>query len=368
MERIVISFSSEAWLISRKNPDRIGGRLSFFRNWPRGESMSSSEVPSFQAHRFLPTGHLQTIISRYLPGPPTRLASVDRRIRLDDGDEVVIHDSTASGWSPGQPMVLLVHGLGGDASGIELVKLGARLFQQGIRVVRINLRGAGPGFGLARKLYSGASYIEVRAVAEWMVQNARRSPLALVGFSLGGNLVLNVAAEAASRPLEGLDCVLAAGAPIDLASCARWMDHPSRRFYDRQFLYTVIPEVRRLHARFPELGRVDLGSVRSMLEFDRCYTAPRNGFSSVETYHQRCSPVGSLHQIEVPGLVVHARDDPFIPLEPFLRAQFPPSLELEILGAGGHLGFISRKPWAGDRRWLVSRMDAWLAKRWNPRS
>ena len=183
--------------------------------------------------------------------------------------------------------------------------------------------------------------------------------------TLGANLVLNLAGESATRPVEGLDCVLAAGAPIDLAACARWMDHPSRRFYDRQFLYSVIPEVQRLHDRFPELGRVNLSSVGSILEFDRSYTAPRNGFTSVEAYYHECSPIRTVGQIAATGLVIHAKDDPFIPLEPFLRAQFAGSIEVEIYPRGGHLGFISRKPWAGDRRWLVTRLAAWLAARWD---
>jgi predicted alpha/beta-fold hydrolase len=89
--------------------------------------MSSSRVPSFEPHSFLPTGHLQTILSRYLPGPKARLKAIKAQIRLEDGDQVVVFDSIAPGWSPGRPMALLVHGLGGDASGIALVKLGSRL-------------------------------------------------------------------------------------------------------------------------------------------------------------------------------------------------------------------------------------------------
>jgi predicted alpha/beta-fold hydrolase len=261
-------------------------------------------------------------------------------------------------------MALLVHGLGGDAGGIELVRLGSRLVGLGVRVVRINLRGAGPGFGLARTLYSGASMGEVRAVADWMAREGDGSPLALVRFSLGAALVLNLAADSADRPVDGLDCVVAAGAPVDLAACARWMAHPSRRFYDRQFVYTVVPMVERLHARFPDLGPVDLGEVRSMLDFDRAYTAPRNGFQGIEAYHEACSPIRRMGRIGVSGLVVHALDDPFIPTAPLLQAQFPAGLELEIHRQGGHLGFISRESWAGDRRWLVTRLAAWLARRW----
>ena len=322
------------------------------------------EVPPFEPHPLLPTGHLQTILSRYLFGLSARLDVVDHLVTLADGDRLVVHDSTPEEWRAGRPMALLVHGLGGDAIGIDLVRLATRLVEAGARVVRMNLRGAGPGFGLAARLYSAASVDEVRAVAHWMASEAAGSPIGLVGFSLGGNLVLNLAADAVERPVPGLDCVVAAGAPIDLGACGRHMDHPARRFYDRHFLYSVIPEVRRHHARFPGLKPIDLSQVRSMLDFDRRYTAPRNGFSSVEEYHERCSPIGRVARIAVPGLVVHSRDDPFVPTEPFARASFAPGLDLEIHRAGGHLGFISQRPWAGDHRWLITRMAAWLAGRW----
>jgi predicted alpha/beta-fold hydrolase len=322
------------------------------------------EVPPFQPHSLLPTGHLQTILSRYLFGMSARIDAVEHRVTLPDGDRLVVHDSTPEGWRAGRPMALLVHGLGGDANGIDLVRLATRLVEAGARVVRMNLRGAGPGFGLASRLYSAASVDEVRAVAGWMACGAPGSPMGLVGFSLGGNLVLNLAAEAVDRPVPGLDCVVAAGAPIDLGACGRRMDHPARRFYDRHFLYSVIPEVRRHQARFPDPKPIDLGLVRSMLDFDRRYTAPRNGFSTVEEYHERCSPIGRVNRIAVPGLVVHAEDDPFVPTEPFSRASFAPGLDLEIHRAGGHCGFISQTPWAGDHRWLLTRMAAWLAGRW----
>ena len=322
--------------------------------------MDRSTIPEFEPNRFLPGGHLQTILSRYLVGKPVKLPSTTQRFNLDDGDQLVLLDSKPADWRPGRPVALLVHGLGGDANGIELVRLGARLVRLGVRVVRVNLRGAGLGAGLSRRLYSGASGPDVAAVAARLANDFPGSPIGLVGFSLGGCLVLNVA----SSGLAGLDCVIAAGAPVDLDACSRWMMHPSRRFYDRQFVYTMIPEVKRLHTRFPELGRLNLDHVSSVRDFDQAYTAPRNGFRSVDDYYAQCSPVGKLDQIKVSGLLIHAMDDPFIPLGPLTNAKVSPSLEVEILPEGGHLGFISRKSWSGDRRWLVSRLAAWLSARW----
>jgi predicted alpha/beta-fold hydrolase len=196
--------------------------------------------------------------------------------------------------------------------------------------------------------------------------NARApgSPVALVGFSLGANLVLKLAAEAAAQPLEGLDCVLAANPPVDLAACCNHMQRPENRIYDRNFVRHLRREVARLHDRFPELGPVGLPDRLTLFEFDDLYTAPRNGFKGAEEYYARCSAGPLIPGIAVDGLVVHAEDDPFIPAEGVCRATFPPGLALELIPSGGHLGYVSSRRWGGDRRWLEGRLTAWLTERW----
>ncbi|MBX6314885.1 MAG: alpha/beta fold hydrolase, partial [Isosphaeraceae bacterium] len=227
-----------------------------------------------------------------------------------------------------------------------------------------NLRGAGSGFGLARSTYHSGKTDDVRAVVRWLTRQAPGSPLALVGFSLGANLVLKLAAEAADEPLEGLDCVLAANPPLDLAACCRHLQRPENRLYDRNFVRLLRAEVRRLHDAFPALGPIDLSHIRNLYAFDEAYTAPRHGFTSAADYYARSSAGPLVPRIRVPGLVVHAEDDPFIPAEPFRAIEFPPQLALELIPSGGHLGYISRSRWQGDRRWLDARLATWLAARW----
>ena len=82
-------------------------------------------------------------------------------------------------------------------------------------------------------------------------------------------------------------------------------------------------------------------------------------------YYAKSSAVGRIPEIRVPGLVVHAEDDPFIPTAPFRRARFPESLALEMIPGGGHLGYISDRPWLGDRRWLDARITSWLKDFWS---
>ena len=321
-------------------------------------------VPTFQSHPMLPNGHWQTIVGRYLPSSEGRFESRDVDLELEDGDRLRVMDTVTAGWRPGTPAAVLVHGLAGDARSPYVVRMAERLLKTGVRVVRMNLRGAGEGFGLAKKTYHAGLTGDVRRVAEWLANEAPGSPIALVGFSLGANLVLKLAAEAASDPVEGLDCVLAANAPLDLLACSRNMRSPRRRIYDRNFVRALKAEIRRLHERLPELGPVDLSRVETLYDFDESYTAPRHGFAGAEEYYARSSAGPMLTQVVVPGLVVHAEDDPFIPVDSYRGLQFPASLALELIPSGGHLGYISRTRWDGDHRWLEARLSRWLADRW----
>lgn len=321
-------------------------------------------MPPFEPHPLLPNGHWQTIVGRYLPGRVDWPSSRDVDLALSDGDRLRLLDSTPEGWEPGDPAAVLVHGLAGCARAPYVVRVAAKLVKQGVRAVRMNLRGAGAGFGLARGIYHAGRSGDVRAVTEWLAAAAPGSPIAIIGFSLGGNLVLKLAAEAAESPLEGLDCVLAANPPLDLLACCRNMQRPERRLYDGNFLRLLRKEVGRLHARFPDLGPPPITKMRSVYEFDECYTAPRNGFSGAEEYYARSSAGPLLPKIRIPGLVVHAEDDPFIPAETYQGLEFPKSLALELIPSGGHLGYISRSRWDGDRRWLDARLASWLADRW----
>jgi predicted alpha/beta-fold hydrolase len=323
-------------------------------------------VPPFEPHPLLRGGDVQTIAGRYLPGRRVRLHSTYHELLLEDGDRLAVLESIPSGWSEGDPAAVLVHGLSGCARAPYVVRLADRLVRLGVRVVRMNLRGAGAGFGLARGIYHSGRSEDVRAVAEWTAGRSPGSPMALVGFSLGANLVLKLAAEAAESPVSGLDCVLAANPPIDLAACCRNLQTRRNHIYDRNFVRSLRAEIARLHAAFPDLGPVNLDRVRTLYQFDDEYTAPRNGFAGAEDYYARSSAGPLIGKIALPGLVVHADDDPFIPAEPFRQVRFPAGLAFELIRSGGHLGFISRSRWGGDRRWLDARLVAWLAARWRP--
>lgn len=287
-----------------------------------------------------------------------------RRLTLDDGDRLCVFDAVPAGWRAGDPCAVIVHGLAGHAEAPDIVAIAGRVAALGVRTIRMNLRNAGRGFGLARRFYHPGSADEVRATTEWLARQTPGSPIALLGVSLGGGLVLKLAAEAADRPVAGLDALLVAGAPVDFGRASRGLSEPPRRFYDRNLLIPMLAEIRRLHRRFPELGPHGLEGVDTLRDLDRRYNAPRSGFADVDAYHEACSALPQLGRIPIPGLVVHAQDDPCIAHGSTRDAHWPEAIEVDTPAAGGHLGFISREPWAGDRRWLPTRFAAWLATHW----
>lgn len=325
---------------------------------------ASAAFPPFDPHPLLLNPHLQTLAARYRLGDTAPPASTRHEVRLVDGDQIVYLDSIPEAWRSGDPIALLVHGLAGCAESPYVVRVARRLLAIGLRVVRMNLRGAGAGFGLARGIYHAGRTEDVRAVVDDLTQRTPSSPIALVGFSLGGNLVLKLAAEAAEEPLPALDAVLAVNPPLDLEACSNHLRSGRLRLYDRHFVRLLRAQIGSLHARFPDLGSVDWSHIHSLHDFDHHYTAPRNGFQSAADYYRRSSAGPILHRINLPGLVVHAADDPFIPVESFRTAIFPSLLERDVAPKGGHLGYVSRTTRGGDRRWLDARLGHWLATRW----
>ena len=323
------------------------------------------DFPPFEPHPLLRNGHLQTIVARYMPGPRVRLTSTYHEVPLGDDLALSVLESIPASWRAGDPAVVMVHGLAGCVRSPFLSRVALKLYRMGVRVVRMNLKGAGSGYGLARNFYHGGRSEDPRAVVRWLARRAPGSPIALVGFSLGANLTLKVAAEAADEPLDGLDCVIAANPPIDLRAACEHLGRPQGRIYDRNFIKLLKAEEERLRFAFPDLEPCDFSRVGNVFDFDDVYTAPRNGFRDADEYYARSSAAPLIPEIKAPGLVIHAADDPFIPVEPFLTARFPDQLALELNPHGGHLGYLNRVPRGGDRRWLDARIAAWLASRWD---
>ncbi len=317
--------------------------------------------PDFRPLPLLSNPHVQTVLAILFKGRPFSFASTEHTVALPDGDHLVLHDSVPPGWQPGDRIALLVHGLGGSHQAGSVQRLAGLLLPAGLRVVRLDLRGCGRGLPLARRPYHAGCSGDLRAAAAEVHRWSPTSPLVLIGFSLGGNIVLKLAGEAAEQPVPGLECVVAAAPPIHLERCSELLALPRNRFYERHFLHHLLRLVRQRQRLFPDLPQVRFPPHLTLRVFDDLYTAPRSGYAGALDYYRRAASAPLIPAIRVPALILTARDDPFIAVEPFEDLAVPPHVEVRILDQGGHLGFLG---WdgAGGIRWAERRIAEWVLR------
>ena len=245
------------------------------------------------------------------------------------------------------PLALLVHGLGGDEDSPYMHSTATALLARGYPVVRLNLRGAGRSRPLCGAEYHAGRTEDLRKAMS-AIGDGYGSGFVLVGYSLGANMVLKLAGESARA--SGLRAVVAVSAPIDLAAASKRFLARRNRPYHSMLLRRLKQESLAPSARRNERERAMIRGIRNIYEFDERVTAPRNGYRSAEHYYAENAAVGFLDRIRVPALLIHAADDPWIPVDAYreLRLADHPKLDLLLSRGGGHLGFHGRGaalPW-----------------------
>ncbi|HEY7330996.1 MAG TPA: alpha/beta fold hydrolase [Gemmataceae bacterium] len=329
-------------------------------------SLSASETWladfDFQPLPFLRNAHIQTVLGVLMPGLNCPLPDQRHLVDLADGDRLVLHNNTPLGWKAGDPMALLVHGLSGSHTSAHIRRLTALLLARRVRVVRMDQRGAGAGIALARGVYHAGRSDDVRAALAEIHGWSPSSPLLVIGLSLGGALALRLAGEAADRPVPGLTRLVALSPPIDLSRCAALLSLPKNRIYEGNFLRDLLIEARHRQRFFPDLPPLRFPRRRlTMRLFDDLYTAPRSGFADALDYYHRASCAALVPHIQIPTLILTARDDPFIAIEPFENLEAPSHILVRIVNHGGHLGFLG---WdgGGGIRWAERRIVEWICQ------
>jgi predicted alpha/beta-fold hydrolase len=314
----------------------------------------------FRSLPFLGNPHLQTVVANLFGWTRERVPSTLHLVPLPDGDLVALHETTPPKWTPGQPCVLLVHGLGGCHQSGYMRRMTNELAGHGLRVYRMDLRGCGAGMPHAREFYNAACSADVRECLEWMGTHNPGSSLLLVGFSLGGNIALKLAGEAASKPVRNLVGVVSLAAPIDLLRCSNLL--AGLPFYDRFYSYHLVTQVRRRARLRPDLPAVEFPSRLTVRIFDEVYTAPRGGYAGAIDYYQRASSLPFIPEITLPTFLLSARDDPFVAWQPYADLPRRDNLEVHLSEGGGHLGFLGPDG-RGGIRWAETRIIDWILRR-----
>lgn len=302
-------------------------------------------------------GDLQTLRNLLVGQPADLSAWPDRRVELDladgTGDRLVgsFHGASGSGSS----LAVLIHGLTGSEDSHYLRVTARHLLGQGYAVLRLNLRGSGPGRALARQQYHAGRSADLDAALRAfhaLEPAAFQGELFLVGYSLGANMLLKFLAE------EGKDwsvtAAAAVSAPIDLRAGQQRLMMTRNSLYHYWLLRNM---KRELLARPGTLNSDQvriIKALRDIFAFDDQIVAPQNGFAGALDYYARCSAIRFLPEIQTPTLVVHAADDPWIPVQSYRAVDWQayPKLRLLLAEGGGHVGFHAADavaPWH-DRR------------------
>lgn len=252
----------------------------------------------------------------------------------------------------------MVHGLEGSSAAGYARSLAHAALQAGYAVHRFNMRSCGGTEHLSgRVLYHSGQTCDLLAVLR---QLKSQMPVILIGFSLGGNVVLKLAGELGESAGALIAGVAAVSTPIDLAACARRLCARSNLVYSRRFLSRLKQRIRLKESLTPGLFPLeDLGRVKTIYDFDDLFTARSFGFGSADNYYATQSSNQFLEHIRVPALLVQAKDDPLIPFEVYNHPAFSKNDHLRLLAIehGGHLGYISKKK---PRLWLDGVLVEWM--------
>ena len=317
-------------------------------------------MPPYRAPWWLPGGHLQTIYPKFLlrqAPPPYRR----ERWATPDGDFIDLDWVDDDG--PHSPLVALFHGLEGESASHYATALMRALSRRRWRGVVVHFRGcSGEPNRLPRAYHSG----DVDEIA-WILRRLRAldatAPLFAAGVSLGGNALLKWLGRERTSARAVVDAAAGVSAPVDLMTAGDLLSSGMNRLYGNHFLQTLKKKSLEKLASFPSLYDADLvRNARTLREFDNVVTAPLHGFRDTDDYWTRASSKPDLKLIEVPTLIVHARNDPFLPGQ-YLPGvnEVSASVTLDYPEGGGHVGFASG-PFPGNLEWLPERLLAFFSE------
>ncbi len=297
---------------------------------------------AFRPRRSLRGGHIQTLASFFLP----------RRIDLPTPEERLIEVTPGIKvrcwcyWQPDRAhklTVIAVHGLEGSTESQYMLGIARHGLAAGMNVVLMNQRNCGGMDHCAPTLYNSSLSADVAAVAQHVVERDGVQRFALAGFSMGGNLVLKLAGEWGANAPPQFRCVAAVCPALDLAASADALHEPANRIYEMYFLVQLYRRFRGKVRMFPnDFDASRLQGVRTLRQFDDRVTAYYCGFTGADDYYARAAAANVVDRIQVPTLIIHAANDPFIRVLPQTRHKIESNPHITFIETsdGGHCAFV----------------------------
>ena len=295
--------------------------------------------------------HVETImpaISRKVPG-----VSYEReRITTPD------HDFLDLDWlrSDSQELVVLSHGLEGNTSRAYMKGMARAFYRQGYEVLAWNFRGCSEEINRQLRFYHSGTTDDLNVVIQYALQQKNYKSVFLIGFSMGGNLTLKYLGEKGKHVSPKIKKAITFSVPLDLHTACLKISTPQNFVYARQFLRDLKEKIARKASIMPHLlDTAPLDGIKTLMEFDDCYTAPIHGFENALDYYRRCSAIHYLADIRIPTLVLNALNDPLLSEDcyPVDLLKNHANVYFDYPQRGGHVGFTRFKEnglfWSEER-------------------
>lgn len=322
--------------------------------------MPQIDHSAYHPPRWQRGGHMQTIVPNAFRHVPL-ITAEGERLELDDGDFLDL------GWSGRKKnrLAILSHGLENRYTCNYMQGMARALARRGWDVLAWTMRGCGAERNRHLACYNGGETRDLDAVVRHALASHPAESLALVGFSLGGNLTLKYLGEAVRDPR--IRAAAGISVPCDLAGSARRLAEPDNRLYMIRFLRKLRRRIRDKASQHP--GKIDLtglDEIRDFETFDTRYTAPLHGFKDAAEYWKKSSCKPFLKTIGIPALVLNARNDPFLSpsCHPFDEAAASDLVFLDCPDQGGHVGFAL--PGTMRETWAEQRVCGFMEEQANP--
>jgi uncharacterized protein len=327
------------------------------------EGILTQKQTAFVSTEFRPRarlrgGHVQTLAAFFLSRRIHLPSAEQRLIEVEPGIPVLCHCHWQKERSSALTLIV-VHGLEGSSESQYMLGIARNGLAAGMNVVRMNQRNCGGMDHCAPTLYNSSRSGDVWAVARDLVERDAIQGFVLIGFSMGGNLVLKLAGEWGSGGPPEFRAVAAVCPAVNLSAGADALHEPANRIYEYYFLLQLFRRFRRKARLFPETFDASrLRGIKSLRDFDDRITAYYCGFTGAVDYYDRAAAAHVVDRITRPALVIHAANDPFIRILPETRQKILSNHNILYIETddGGHCAFV------GDREGLSTYDGRWAER------
>ncbi|MEM7107869.1 MAG: alpha/beta fold hydrolase [Bacteroidota bacterium] len=238
-------------------------------------------------------------------------------------------------------VVILSHGLEGSSARPYIRGMARAVSKAGFDVIAWNYRGCSEEMNRQLRFYHSGATEDLQLIVDFALENDYRS-IHLIGFSLGGNITLKYVGEQGSNVNPQIESAVAFSVPLDLHTSCLQISKPGNFLYAKRFLKNLKAKItEKAHLMPGKIDTAPLPKLRTLIDFDDCYTAPIHGFKDAVTYYHECSSLRFVDNVRVPTLIVNALNDPFLSKEcyPLTRWKDHAYITFEAPKQGGHVGF-----------------------------